>query len=171
MPRCCYQMQHALPERIGAKQKRLPREAASVSATTTGETTVNHTLDKIAIATGTAPQSGQQYSLPQGAGAVMAMRDEGITQFVARLPTPMHQELKRLAKAADRSLNTEIVRRLAQSLGEDFAAEQPAAQPALAEMLAQMREQTGYLRELLDFARATAEQSRTSDELITTPIN
>ncbi|WP_313235474.1 hypothetical protein, partial [Delftia acidovorans] len=48
---------------------------------------------------------------------------------------------------------------------------QPAAQPVLAEMLAQMREQTGYLRELLDFARATAEQSRTSDELITTPIN
>jgi hypothetical protein len=41
MPRSCYQMQHALPERIGAKQKRLPREAAFVSATT-GETTVNH---------------------------------------------------------------------------------------------------------------------------------
>lgn len=41
MPRSCYQMQHALPERIGAKQKRLPREAVFVS-TTTGETTVNH---------------------------------------------------------------------------------------------------------------------------------
>lgn len=114
---------------------------------------MNHTLDKIAIASGTAPQSGQQDSLPQGAGAVMAMRDEGITQFVARLPRPMHQELKRLAKVADRSLNTEIVRRLAQTLGEDFAAEQPAAQPVLAEM-------AGYLRELLDMARAQAEQSR-----------
>lgn len=33
---------NALPERIGAKQKRLPWEAVSVSATTTGETTVNH---------------------------------------------------------------------------------------------------------------------------------
>ena len=83
----------------------------------------------------------------------MAMRDEGITQFVSRLPTPMHQELKRLAKAADRSLNTEIVRRLAQTLGKDFAAEQPAAQPVLAEMLAQMREQTGLLRELVGLAR------------------
>lgn len=119
---------------------------------------MNHTLEKIAIATGTAPQSGQQYSLPQGAGAVMAMRDEGITQFVARLPTPMHQELKRLAKAADRSLNTEIVRRLAQSLGEDFAAEQPAAQPVLAEMLAQMREQTGLLRDLVGLAREASSQ-------------
>lgn len=132
------------------------REAFSVSTTTTGETTVNHTLDKIAIASGTAPQSGQQDSLPQGAGAVMAMREEGITQFVARLPTPMHQELKRLAKAADRSLNTEIVRRLAQTLGEDFAAEQPAAQPVLAEMLSQMRVQTDYMCELLELARDAA---------------
>lgn len=132
------------------------REAFSVSATTTGETTVNHTLDKIAIASGTAPQSGQQDSLPQGAGAVMAMREEGITQFVARLPTPMHQELKRLAKAADCSLNTEIVRRLAQTLGEDFAAEQPAAQPVLAEMLSQMRVQTDYMCELLELARDAA---------------
>jgi len=117
---------------------------------------VNHTLDKIAIASGTAPQGGQQDSLPQGAGAVMAMREEGITQFVARLPTPMHQELKRLAKAADRSLNTEIVRRLAQTLGEDFAAEQPAAQPVLAEMLSQMRVQTDYMCELLELARDAA---------------
>lgn len=113
---------------------------------------MNHTLDKIAIASGTAPQSGQQDSLPQGAGAVRAMREEGITQFVARLPTPMHQELKRLAKAADRSLNTEIVRRLAQTLGEDFAAEHPAAQPVLAEMLVQMRVQTEYLRTLVVLA-------------------
>ncbi|MBD9582999.1 Arc family DNA-binding protein [Delftia sp. DLF01] len=84
------------------------------------------------------------------------MREEGITQFVARLPTPMHQELKRLAKAADRSLNTEIVRRLAQTLGEDFAAEQPAAQPVLAEMLSQMRVQTDYMCELLELARDAA---------------
>jgi hypothetical protein len=69
MPRSCYQMQHALPERIGAKQKRLPKEAAFVS-TTTGETTVNHTLDKIAIASGTAPRIGQQDGLPQGIGAL-----------------------------------------------------------------------------------------------------
>ncbi|WP_313281558.1 Arc family DNA-binding protein [Delftia tsuruhatensis] len=81
------------------------------------------------------------------------MRDEDNTKFIARLPTSMHQELKRLAKAADRSLNAEIVHRLAQTLGEDFAAEQPAAQPVLAEM-------AGYLRELRDMARAQAEQSR-----------
>lgn len=84
----------------------------------------------------------------------MRMRDEDNTKFMARLPTSMHQELKRLAKAADRSLNAEIVHRLAQTLGEDFAAEQPAAQPVLAELLVQMREQTGLLRELVELARA-----------------
>ena len=80
------------------------------------------------------------------------MRDEGITQFVARLPSPMHTELKRLAKGADRSLNAEIVRRLAQTLGEDFAAEQPEAQPVLAQTLEQMREQTNHLREIARMA-------------------
>lgn len=88
----------------------------------------------------------------------MGMRDEGITQFVARLPTPMHTELKRLAKAADRSLNTEIVRRLAQTLGEDFAAEQPAAQPVLTEMLAQMRVQSELLWDLVGLAREASSQ-------------
>lgn len=46
------------------------REASFVSATTTGETTVNHTLDKIAIASGTAPRVGQQDSVPKGMGAL-----------------------------------------------------------------------------------------------------
>lgn len=84
----------------------------------------------------------------------MGMRDEDNTKFIARLPTPMHLDLKAQAKAAGRSLNAEIVHRLGQTLGEDFAAEQPA--------LALMREQTGYLRELRDMARAQAEQSRQS---------
>ncbi|WP_061288482.1 Arc family DNA-binding protein [Delftia tsuruhatensis] len=83
------------------------------------------------------------------------MRDEDNTKFIARLPTPMHLDLKAQAKAAGRSLNAEIVHRLAQTLGEDFAAEQPEAQPVLAEM-------AGYLRELRDMARAQAEQSRLS---------
>ncbi|MFG0610796.1 Arc family DNA-binding protein [Delftia tsuruhatensis] len=85
----------------------------------------------------------------------MGMRDEDNTKFIARLPTPMHLDLKAQAKAAGRSLNAEIVHRLAQTLGEDFAAEQPEAQPVLAEM-------AGYLRELRDMARAQAEQSRLS---------
>jgi hypothetical protein len=88
----------------------------------------------------------------------MGMRDEDNTKFIARLPTPMHLDLKAQAKAAGRSLNAEIVHRLAQTLGEDFAAEQPAAQPVLAEMA----EMAGYLRELRDMARAQAEQSRLS---------
>ncbi|MPT54774.1 MAG: Arc family DNA-binding protein [Delftia sp.] len=83
------------------------------------------------------------------------MRDEDNTKLIARLPTPMHLDLKAQAKAAGRSLNAEIVHRLAQTLGEDFAAEQPEAQPVLAEM-------AGYLRELRDMARAQAEQSRLS---------
>ena len=69
---------NALPERIGAKQKRLPREAVSVSATT-GETTVNHTLDKIAIASGIAPQIGQQEPLAQGLAAFMPKPVESAT--------------------------------------------------------------------------------------------
>lgn len=82
----------------------------------------------------------------------MAMRDEGITQFVARLPTPMHLDLKAQAKAAGRSLNAEIVHRLTQALGEDFAAEQPDAQPVLVQMLEQMREQTKHLCEMAQLA-------------------
>ncbi|PJO37648.1 hypothetical protein CTI10_015275 [Delftia acidovorans] len=41
---------------MGAKQKRLPREAASVSATTTGETTVNQTNSLAHL--GAAPARG-----------------------------------------------------------------------------------------------------------------
>ncbi len=65
----------------------------------------------------------------------------------------MHACLSKLAGSSNRSLNAEIVHRLAQTLGEDFAAEQPAAQPVLAEMLAQMRKQTDCLRELVELAR------------------
>lgn len=101
------------------------REAFSVSATTTGETTVNRTED-----------------------ATLTM------QCKLRLPVDMHARLNKLAGSANRSLNAEIVHRLAQTLGEDFAAEQPAAQPVLVEMLAQMRKQTDCLRELVELARA-----------------
>ena len=45
----------------------------------------------------------------------------------------MHACLSKLAGSSNRSLNAEIVHRLAQTLGEDFAAGQPAAQPVLAE--------------------------------------
>lgn len=79
-----------------------------------------------------------------------------ITQILVRLPTTMHQALERKAKAADSCINAEIVHRLAQTLGEDFAAEQPAAQPVLAEMLSQMRVQTDYMCELLELARDAA---------------
>lgn len=79
---------------------------------------------------------------------------EGTVRSQFRVPAPIHEAITRLAKASGRSLNAEIVHRLAQTLGEDFAAEQPAAQPVLAEMLAQMREQTGLLRELVELARA-----------------
>lgn len=75
-------------------------------------------------------------------------------QCKLRLPVEMHARLNKMAGSSNRSLNAEIVHRLAQTLGEDFAAEQPAAQPVLAEMLAQMREQTEYLRTLVDLARA-----------------
>ncbi|ABX36181.1 hypothetical protein Daci_3547 [Delftia acidovorans SPH-1] len=40
------------------------------AATAIADTTVNHTLDKIAIAWGTAPQIGQQDSVPKGMGAL-----------------------------------------------------------------------------------------------------
>ncbi len=71
-----------------------------------------------------------------------------------RIPSAIKDELQALAKAAGRSLNAEIIHRLVQTLGEDFAAEQPAAQPVLAEMLAQMRVQTEYLRTLVVLASA-----------------
>ncbi|MGM2720562.1 hypothetical protein, partial [Bacillus cereus group sp. Bce031] len=63
-----------------------------------------------------------------------------------------------LAGAARRSLTAAIVHRLAQTLGEDFAAEQPAAQPVLAEVLVQMHEQTGLLRDLVSLAREASSQ-------------
>ncbi|MFC4923621.1 Arc family DNA-binding protein [Delftia deserti] len=71
-----------------------------------------------------------------------------------RMLPQMRERIEQAARESGRSLNAEIVHRLAQTLGEDFAAEQPA--------LALMREQTGYLRELRDMARAQAEQSRQS---------
>lgn len=79
---------------------------------------------------------------------------EGTVRSQFRVPAPIHEAIARLAKVSGRSLNAEIVHRLAQTLGEDFAAEQPAAQPVLAEMLAQMRKQTDCLRELVELARA-----------------
>ncbi|WP_416820666.1 helix-turn-helix domain-containing protein [Delftia tsuruhatensis] len=78
------------------------------------------------------------------------------TQCKLRIPVDLYAGLSKLAGAANRSLNAEIVHRLAQTLGEDFAAEQPAAQPVLAELLVQMREQTGLLRELVELARDAA---------------
>ncbi len=77
-------------------------------------------------------------------------------QCKLRLPVDMHASLSKRAGAANRSLNAEIVHRLAQTLGEDFAAEQPAAQPVLADMLAEMRVQTEYLRMLVELARDAA---------------
>lgn len=71
-----------------------------------------------------------------------------------RMLPQMRERIEQAARESGHSLNAEIVHRLAQTLGEDFAAEQPA--------LALMREQTGYLRELRDMARAQAEQSRQS---------
>lgn len=73
--------------------------------------------------------------------------------FSVRVPGQMRQKLEGLAIGSQRSLSAEIVHRLAQTLGEDFAVEQPAAQPVLAEMLAQMRKQTDCLRELVQLAR------------------
>jgi hypothetical protein len=72
-----------------------------------------------------------------------------------RMLPQMRERIEQAARESGRSLNAEIVHRLAQTLGEDFAAEQPAAQPVLAEMAC-------YLRELRDMARAQAEQSRQS---------
>ena len=81
-------------------------------------------------------------------------RDDPHIGVMTRIPPEMHARLKSDAYRAGRSLNAEILHRLTQTLGEDFAAEQPAAQPALAEMLAQMRKQTDCLRELVELARA-----------------
>lgn len=81
-------------------------------------------------------------------------RSDPYGNVLVRVPMEMHACLKSEARNAGRSLNAEILHRLAQTLGEDFAAEQPEAQPVLAEMLGQMREQTGYLRELVELARA-----------------
>ncbi|MDR3018684.1 MAG: helix-turn-helix domain-containing protein [Delftia acidovorans] len=83
---------------------------------------------------------------------------EGTVRSQFRVPAPIHEAIARLAKASGRSVNAEIVHRLAQTLGEDFAAEQPAAQPVLSEMLAQMREQTGLLRDLVGLARDASSQ-------------
>jgi len=80
-------------------------------------------------------------------------RDDPHIGVMTRIPPEMHARLKSDAYRAGRSLNAEILHRLTQTLGEDFAAEQPAAQPVLAEMLAQMREQTGLLRDLVGLAR------------------
>lgn len=81
-------------------------------------------------------------------------RDDPHIGVMTRIPPEMHARLKSDAYRAGRSLNAEILHRLTQTLGEDFAAEQPAAQPVLVEMLAQMRKQTDCLRELVELARA-----------------
>ena len=66
-----------------------------------------------------------------------------------RFPLGIYEALWNSAQTEGRSFNAEILHRLAQTLGEDFAAEQPAAQPVLAEML-------GCLRELVELARDAA---------------
>jgi hypothetical protein len=73
-----------------------------------------------------------------------------------RFPPEIYEPLWNSAQNEGRSFNAEILHRLAQTLGEDFAAEQPAAQPLLAEMLSQMRVQTDYMCELLELARDAA---------------
>ena len=85
-------------------------------------------------------------------------RDDPHGNVMLRVPLEMHARLKNEARSAGRSMNTELIHRLAQTLGEDFAAEQPAAQPVLAEMLDQMREQTGLLRDLVGLAREASSQ-------------
>ncbi len=82
MPRSCYQMQHALPERIGAKQKRLPREAAFVSATTIGETTVTLHV-QTGIRHGQAAQASD--SVQAHYGAAQAQPISQVDEIVARL--------------------------------------------------------------------------------------
>ena len=79
-------------------------------------------------------------------------RDDPHGNIMVRVPLAMHARLKSEARSAGRSMNAEIVHRLAQTLGEDFAAVQPAAQPVLAEM----RVQTEYLRMLVELARDAA---------------
>jgi hypothetical protein len=73
-----------------------------------------------------------------------------------RFPLGIYEALWNSAQNEGRSFNAEILHRLAQTLGEDFAAEQPAAQPLLAEMLNQMRVQTDYMCELLELTRDAA---------------
>lgn len=73
-----------------------------------------------------------------------------------RMLPQMRERIEQAARESGRSLNAEILHRLAQTLGEDFAAEQPAAQPVLAEMLSQMRVQTDYMCELVELARDAA---------------
>jgi len=75
-----------------------------------------------------------------------------IAPFGLRMLPHIRERIEQAAREAGRSLNAEIVHRLAQTLGEDFAAEQPAAQPVLAEM----RVQTEYLRMLVELARDAA---------------
>ena len=69
-----------------------------------------------------------------------------------RFPPEIYEPLWNSAQKEGRSFNAEILHRLAQTLGEDFAAEQPAAQPVLAEL----RVQTEYLRMLVELARDAA---------------
>jgi hypothetical protein len=69
-----------------------------------------------------------------------------------RFPLAIYEALWNSAQNEGRSFNAEILHRLAQTLGEDFAAEQPAAQPVLAEL----RVQTEYLRMLVELARDAA---------------
>lgn len=83
---------------------------------------------------------------------------DGTVRSQFRVPAAIHEAIARLAKASGRSLNAEIVHRLAQTLGEDFAAEQPAAQPVLTEMLAQMRVQSELLWDLVGLAREASSQ-------------
>lgn len=69
-----------------------------------------------------------------------------------RFPLGIYEALWNSAQNEGRSFNAEILHRLAQTLGEDFVAEQPAAQPVLAEL----RVQTEYLRMLVELARDAA---------------
>ncbi|WP_212645455.1 helix-turn-helix domain-containing protein [Delftia sp. PE138] len=110
-----------------------------------------HILHKLAAALSVEPDW-----LLAGEEGDASEDSEGTVRSQFRVPAPIHEAIARLAKASGRSLNAEIVHRLAQTLGEGFAAEQPAAQPVLSEMLAQMRVQTEYLRMLVELARDAA---------------
>lgn len=99
---------NALPERIGAKQKRLPREAAFVSATSIGETTVNHTLDKIAIASGNA----QQEPLAQGLGSLAAFVPKPVESATATAMASAKEQVEQVQVTLQR-----LGKRLAPVLG------------------------------------------------------